>query len=164
MIFLTVGTYPLQFDRLVKAVDIAIMNSQIREEIFGQIGLGNYKPQKMEYVEMLGKEEFDHYFQKASAVIGHAGMGTITTALEYRKPLLVMPRLKRYKEHVNDHQLDTARVFEQLGHVLVAYEEKYLSQKVQALSHFVPEKRRTQLEAVVARISKFLDAVCVERS
>ena len=97
MIFLTVGTYPLPFDRLVKATDTAIMEGLIEEEVFAQIGLCSYMPQNMEYVEMLQKEAFDSYFQKASSVISHAGIGTITMALDNEKPLLVMPRMKRIR-------------------------------------------------------------------
>ena len=55
MIFLTVGTYPLPFERLVKAIDTAIKERLIEEEVFAQVGRCSYKPQNMEYVQMLEK-------------------------------------------------------------------------------------------------------------
>lgn len=163
MIFLTVGTYPLPFDRLVKAIDTAIIEGLIREEVFAQIGLCDYRPQNMEYVEMLQKGTFDSYLQKSSGIIGHAGMGTITTALDYNKPLLVMPRMKRYKEHVNDHQIATARKFEQLGHILVAYEAQELPWKIKLLRTFVSRKREAQPQAVADRIARFLNELVASR-
>jgi len=157
MIFLTVGTYPLPFDRLVKAIDAAIKERLIEEEIFAQIGRCGYKPQNMEYVQMLEKEAFDSYFQKASSIISHAGIGTITMALDNEKPILVMPRLKKYGEVVNDHQVMTARRFEELGHILVAYTEEQLPDKLKQLKSFVPHKRKANPDAVANRIRQFLN-------
>jgi len=93
-------------------------------------------------------------------MIGHAGMGTITMALENGKPLLVMPRLRKYREVVNDHQVAIARRFEAYGHVLVAYEEKELASKAVELKRFVPARRQTQVEDVVRRVSAFLGGLC----
>jgi len=77
-------------------------------------------------------------------------------ALSHNKPLLVMPRLKRYGEHVNDHQLGTARKFEELGHVLAAYTEDELPDKIQQLPNFVPVPRENQAHLVAERIARFL--------
>ena len=111
MIFLTVGTL-FSFDRLVRAVDSAVGKSLIKDEVFAQIGHGGFEPRNMEYVETLDKEAFDEKVRCAACVISHAGMGSIIAALNRKKPLLVMPRMKRFGEHVNDHQVDIARKFE----------------------------------------------------
>lgn len=70
-------------------------------------------------------------------------MDRITMILDHDKPLLVMPRLRKYGEVVNDHQLTIARRFEELGHLLVAYQEEDLPRKAGELKHFVPKKRET---------------------
>jgi len=157
MIFLTVGTYPIPFDRLVKAIDTVAMERLVEEKIFAQIGLCEYQPQNIEYVEILEKGDFDSYFRKATSIISHAGIGTITMALDFNKPLLVMPRRKHLKEHVNDHQVATARKFEELGHILVAYETEELPVKIEELKSFVPRKREAQPHAVAERIARFLN-------
>jgi len=84
-------------------------------------------------------------------------MGTITMALENHKPLLVMPRLKKYGEVVNDHQVTIARKFEELGHILVAHTEEELPDKLRELKTFVPKPRTNQAKAVADRIAKFLN-------
>ncbi|KPL20675.1 MAG: hypothetical protein AMJ75_11410 [Phycisphaerae bacterium SM1_79] len=157
MIFLTVGTYPLQFDRLVKAIDTEVTNGPIEEEVFAQIGFCTYRPQNMEYVEMLPKESFDRYFREASGIISHAGIGTIKMALDSNKPLLTMPRQKKYGEVVNNHQVATARRFEELGHILVAYDVQDLPDGIKKLKDFVPRKRVANPEAVSDRIRRFLE-------
>jgi beta-1,4-N-acetylglucosaminyltransferase len=158
MIFLTVGTQ-FPFDRLVKAVDDVIGDGSFNEEIFAQIGSTSYKPRNFEATSELEKTLFDRHFSEADGIISHAGMGTITMAKERKKPLLVMPRLKKYGEVVNDHQLDIARRLEKLGCLLVAYGTDDLPEKMLKLKTFVPRERATQTEAVSERISQFLKAL-----
>ena len=158
MIFLTVGTQ-FAFDRLVRAVDEAFDNGVIDEEVFAQVGLSSYRPRNMKYAQMLDKKTFDSHFQKASGIIGHAGMGTITMALDHNKPLLAMPRLKKYGEIVSDHQISIARRFSELGHILVAYNAADLPEGIRGMKNFIPRKRETHPHAVADRIRRFLDSL-----
>ena len=155
MIFLAVGTQ-FPFDRLVKALDECLDAGVIDEEIFAQIGETSYQPRNFKSTAFLNKNEFDDNLKHASKVIGHAGIGIIRTALENDKPLLVMPRLEKYHEVVHDHQVDIAKKFEKQGHILVAYSEDELSEKLQELKTFVPNKREVHVGSVVRRISDFL--------
>ena len=158
MIFLTVGTQ-FPFDRLVKPIDDLKGSGDIQEEIFAQIGQSSYKPVNFDYVSHLEKQHFDDYAKKASAIISHAGMGTITIAMENNKPLLVMPRLAKYAEVVNDHQLAIAKKFGEIGHILTAYNARQLPAKIKELKTFVPRKREIQVEAVIQRVSDFLNRI-----
>src|SRR5512143_1471526 len=110
MIFLTVGTQ-FPFDRLVSAVDNLIEQGLIAEEVFAQVGETSYQPRNFEAVPTLEKGSFDAQIKQATAIIGHAGIGTISCALGNGKPLLVMPRLSKYGEVVNDHQVAIAGRF-----------------------------------------------------
>lgn len=160
MIFLTVGTQ-FPFDRLVKAVDEVVGDNRFNGQIFAQVGTTSYRPKNFEAASELEKTLFDKYFSEADGIISHAGMGTITMAREKGKPLLVMPRLRKYGEVVNDHQLDIACRFEKLGYLLVAHSKEDLPEKMQQLKTFVPRERETQPEAVSERIAQFLKALSV---
>ena len=129
----------------------------IDEEIFAQIGESSYKPHNFESVISLDKKVFDERLKKASGIISHAGIGTITMALDNKKPLFVMPRSKKYGEVVNEHQAAIARKFEELGHILVAYKTEELPLKIEELKNFVPRKREAQPQAVAKRIARFLN-------
>ena len=94
MIFLTVGTQ-FPFDRLVKSIDGLITQNGFDEEIFSQIGNSKYEPKNFKAVVSLEKQLFDKYMLNASYIISHAGMVTITIAMETNKPLLVLPRRKK---------------------------------------------------------------------
>lgn len=159
MIFLTVGTQ-FPFERLVRAVDEIAGEDLIHETIFGQVGQSKYKPRNFEYTDFLDKVAFNNYIETAAGIISHAGMGTIMMALDKRKPLLAMPRLKKHDEVVNDHQVALSKKLEELGHILVAHNSKSLAAKMCHLKHFVPKKRETNIKAVTERISRFLRQSC----
>ena len=158
MIFLTVGTQ-FPFDRLVKSVDQAFDEGLIEEEIFAQIGETSYKPHNFESVASLEKKVFDKHFKEASSVISHAGIGTITMALDNNKPLLVMPRSKKYGEVVNDHQAAIARRFSELGHILAVYHIKDFPDGIRKLKNFVSKERKASPDAIVDRIRLFLNSL-----
>ena len=158
MIFLTAGTQ-FPFDRLVNAVDRAIDNNLIDEEIFAQIGGNSYTPRNFKSVNFLDKSRFDSCIRQSSAIISHAGMGTITIALEHEKPLLVMPRQKKYGEAVNDHQIAIAKRLEELNHFLVAYDERELPDKIKELRTFIPTPRKAEPKKVAAKIAEYLDSI-----
>lgn len=104
-LFVTVGSQ-LPFDRLIIAVDEwAQQHSDCR--VFAQIGFSRYRPNFMRYQATLSPSEYREALMKADLIVAHAGMGTIISALELGKPLLLMPRLAEKKEHRNDHQLAT---------------------------------------------------------
>ncbi|MCI5150913.1 MAG: glucuronosyltransferase [Candidatus Electrothrix sp. MAN1_4] len=131
MIFVTVGAQ-LPFDRLIRAVDLwAGENRTI--DVFAQTGKGKYQPEHIEYKNFLSPAEFESKMQAARCIVGHAGMGTIITAMEYEKPLLVMPRDATLGEHRNNHQMDTARRFAPRQHFEVAYNEEELGEKIDEL-------------------------------
>lgn len=156
MIFLTIGTlHP--FDRLIKTVDTLVGTGRITQPVIGQIGSGNYKPEHFQACEVLDKKTFDEHMEKAEMIISHAGMGSIITAITLKKPMIIMPRLKKYREHVNDHQLDTALKFQELGIVLVANDEAEMIEKIAMVSDFKPAQRTAQIEPLKARISGFLN-------
>ena len=124
MIFVTVGTQ-LPFDRLAKTVDEWAGRSG-RTDVFAQIASTDWRPNHIEWAQFIDPREFREKVESASVLIAHAGIGSILTALEFRKPILIMPRRAELKEHRNDHQVATAKRFEELGHVTVAYDEDEL--------------------------------------
>jgi UDP-N-acetylglucosamine transferase subunit ALG13 len=158
MIFLTVGTL-FPFDRLVRAIDEAFDKGLIDEELFAQIGESSYKPRNFESVASLAKGLFDERLKQASGVIGHAGVGTIAIAIDNNKPLLVMPRLRKHNEHVNDHQVAIARKFSELGHILVADDVEDLPDGIRRLKNFVPKERIAAPSTVADRIRRFLNSL-----
>ena len=158
MIFLTVGVQS-SFDRLVRAVDDFFDTHDLDDVIFAQIGNSGYKPRNFEAVASLDATTFDRRFGQASAIVSHAGMGTIMLACEHGKPLLAMPRLKRLGEVIDNHEVALADEFEALGHILVAHSARELTAKLTRLKSFVPLRRAAHAGAVAERIRSFVQSI-----
>mgnify|MGYP006281604877 CR=1 FL=1 len=144
MIFVTIGSHT-PFDRLVRTVD-AWAAGQSDRDIFAQIGDGAYLPQHMRYERHLDPDTFEHAVQRAKVIVGHAGTGTIISALQFGKPILVMPRCAALRETRNDHQVATAARFAERGYVVVARDEHELSVALDDLEA-LPERARIGRQA-----------------
>ena len=126
MIFLTVGNMD-PFDLLIRTVDDWIATNQHPGmPVSAQIGKGNYLPTNFEYVRFLSPKDFIEKFKQAKIVISHAGMGTIITAMELSKPIIVMPKRATLGEQRNEHQLATVRHFQRSKQIYVADSEQEL--------------------------------------
>jgi UDP-N-acetylglucosamine transferase subunit ALG13 len=125
MIFVTIGTQ-IPFDRFIEAIDeIAVL---INETIIVQTFKGKYQPKCVQTVNFLNPNDFKNFIDKARLIVSHAGMGSILSALEYEKPIIIFPRLASLGEHRNDHQIATAMKMNELGYVYVAYDKKQLKE------------------------------------
>lgn len=118
MIFVTVGTQKFQFNRLLEYIDKEIENGNVKQDVFAQVGHSDYKPKNYQYKDFIDKQEFEEYLKKSDLVITHSGVGTIIAALNQNKPVIVVPRLAKYKEHVDDHQIEIADSFSKKSFVI----------------------------------------------
>jgi len=140
MIFVTVGEQ-LPFDRLIRTVDEC--SSLTGQEIFAQIGETDLRPESIKYKKFLDPDLFKDKFMAAELIIAHAGMGTIITALELGKPVLVMPRQAILGEHRNDHQFATAKKFLKLNYIEVAFDEVELREKMTNMRNITQFSKET---------------------
>ena len=118
MIFVTLGTQDKQFVRLIEAVN----KIDTDEQIVAQVGSTNCSKLKLrdniKIYDYLSDNEFDKYMNNARIIITHAGVGTIIKGLKLNKTMIVAARLKKYKEHVNDHQLQILDNFSKEGYII----------------------------------------------
>jgi UDP-N-acetylglucosamine transferase subunit ALG13 len=127
MIFVTIGTQ-IPFDRFIEAIDeiAALMNEKIIVQTFRD----RYEPKYVQTVNFLAPDEFKNFINQARLIISHAGMGSILSAMEYEKPIIIFPRLASLGEHRNDHQIATAMKMNELGYVYVAYDKRQLKELI----------------------------------
>lgn len=122
MILISVGTQ-LPFQRLVNAVDLWA-ETRKDVEVIAQIGPDKrHVPHNMQYFDFKPIEEFEVLQRECSLMVSHAGVGSIMKAIEFRKPIIIMPRSHKLREHRNDHQIATAKYFFNLPNVYVARDE-----------------------------------------
>lgn len=106
MIFVTVGTHYIGFDRLIKKMDEIAPN--LNDEVIMQIGNTNYEPKNTEWFKFMEYDKILNFIKKADIIICHGGAGTLLDILDLNKFIIVIPRLKKYKEAYDDHELELA--------------------------------------------------------
>lgn len=120
MIFVTVGSRSYRFDRLFKKLDELYENGVLTEPMFAQVGLSTYKPKHYEFKDFITQEEFAERLKEADIVVSHGASGSIMKALNSGKKVIAVTRLKKYKEHINDHQIQINEAFSANGYVIMA--------------------------------------------
>ena len=113
MIYVTVGTLFLDFPRLIRKMDAIAETSG--ERVVVQTGLSKTLPTRCEHFDFRPHDEVIALQREARVIVCHAGIGSVLDALEVRRPLVVVPRLKKHNEHLTDHQLDIAQAVERRG-------------------------------------------------
>ncbi|MCX6803186.1 MAG: glycosyltransferase [Candidatus Diapherotrites archaeon] len=109
MIFVSVGTHKQQFNRLLTKVNELIKKGIIKDSVFAQTGYSNYTPKYYKHEKFLGIHEFDKKIRDCDIFITHAGEGNIGTALQFEKKMVIIPRLTKFREHTNNHQIELAK-------------------------------------------------------
>ena len=131
MIFVTVGSQ-LPFDRLIKAADLWAGKYK-DQEVYAQVGISDFEPKNIKFCQNMSPDEYNNYLNRADFIVAHAGMGTIISALDNGKRLLLLSRLASMGEHRNDHQLATAKKFSHFSNIEIAKDENELQVKMSAL-------------------------------
>lgn len=109
MIFITVGTHEQPFDRLIEYVDKLVENGVISEEVIMQIGYSTYEPKHCKFDKLIPYQQMVKNVQDARIVITHGGPASFIMPLQFGKIPVVVPRQKKFNEHVNDHQLEFSK-------------------------------------------------------
>lgn len=118
MILVLLGTQNNSFHRLLEEIEKNIDAGNITDKVVVQAGFTKYESTKMEIFDMIPQEELDNLIKEANLVITHGGVGSIMSAVKQGKKVIAVPRLKKYGEHVNDHQLEIIETFKKQGIII----------------------------------------------
>jgi UDP-N-acetylglucosamine transferase subunit ALG13 len=154
MIFVMVGTHNLGFERLIKKMD----KIAGREEVVMQIGTTAYVPSNAKNFAFTGIKSMYDYIEEADVVVTHGGIGCVTDALAYGKPLVIVPRLKKHNEHTNDHQLDLAEEIAKEGRAVMVLDIDGLEDAI-GEAKTTSVKRKKEGDNVVDIINEYLESM-----
>lgn len=157
MIFVAVGTQKFPFNRLLESIDNLIDSGDIQEEVFAQIGNSTYKPKYYKYLTFLDKNEFQNCIDSCTLLVTHSGVATIIEGLKKSKPVIVMPRLAKYGEHIDDHQLQIANAFKKLNFIFECGENDDLAKLIREAQKHHFDKYISQQNNVIKEIRSFLN-------
>jgi len=148
MIFVTLGTHELEFTRLLNYLE----KMDIDEEVIIQCGNTNFKSKKYKIVPFLTPDEFNEAMNKCDLLICHGGVGSILSALKKNKKVITVPRLSKYNEHNDDHQVEICKKFSKENYIIscLNYEE---------LEYAIKNYKRIVLEPYIFNNSRLLNFI-----
>lgn len=155
MIFITLGSQKFQFNRLLKAVD----ELKLEEEVFAQIGYSDYRPQNFAYKEFLDRDEFAEIMGKADIVITHGGTGAIIGAVKKGKKVIAVPRLAKYGEHVDDHQIQLIEQFKEQNLIYGLADCTQLEEGLQFVKGHKFDAYESNTKTIIDSIESFINTI-----
>jgi UDP-N-acetylglucosamine transferase subunit ALG13 len=154
MIFLTVGTNEAPFDRLLRV----FASNPPDEELVAQCGPSRICPPRATCVDYLPYDELVAMIRHARLVITHCGVGSIMTALANGKRPIVVPRLRRFGEAVDDHQVQLGRRLHEAGLVTYVAEPEDVGAALDAAGDIAGAVELGPDRRLVAELTEFVQA------
>lgn len=157
MIFITLGSQKFQFNRLLIAVDDLVKKQVIKDEVFAQTGYSDYEPQYFQYKQFLDRVEFTEVIRRADIVITHGGTGAIIGAVKQGKKVIAVPRMEKYGEHVDDHQLQLIEQFISMNLIASCNDCHELEDALEYVKNTTFESYMLNTETIIKSIEDFLN-------
>ncbi len=159
MILVLFGTQQNEFTRLLRKIEDLIDDGIITDKVVVQAGFTKYKTDKMEIFDMISEEKLEKLIDEADIVITHGGIGSIITSLEKHKKVIAVPRLHEFNEHVNDHQKQIVRVFNEKKYLIGIQNVDDLPDALKRLETFEPEEYKKNNQNMINIIENFIDNI-----
>lgn len=156
MIFVTLGSQKFQFNRLLKELDRLIGDNVLEEEVFAHIGYSDYLPKNYKYKKFLSREEFIEFEKRADCVITHGGTGAIIGAVKKGKKVIAVPRLAKFGEHVDDHQMQLINQFSEMKLIIPCYEIESLADAYIRTKDMETLEYKSNTEKYIEDIEEFI--------
>ena len=156
MILVTLGTQDKPFNRLLVNIEEQIKKGNIKEEVVVQAGFTKYESKNMKVFDLVDREEFQELITKCDLLITHGGVGSILTGLKNNKKVIVCPRLSKYGEHMNDHQIQIVSNFAKEGYILEYNDGDDLGKVLKNIKKFKPKKFKSNTDKFVSIIENFI--------
>lgn len=154
---MTVGTSNFKFTRLFQILDELCEEKILNgNDIIVQTGISDYKSKYYKCFDMIAADEQKEYMRAADYMITHAGTGSIIYALKHHKKVIAFPRFMKYREHVDDHQLELVKAFASVGCILYARDKKELCSCIQEIEEFHPSEFHSNTEQFEALLDNII--------
>ena len=157
MILVVLGTQDKEFPRLLEAVDREIEKGTIKEKVVVQAGQTKYESKNMEILDLVSTPEFDKLIDKADLIITHGGAGSILSAIKKGKKIIAAARLKKYKEHHNDHQKQIIKEFADQGYILELRDFNKLDKMIEKSKSFKPKKFESNTNNMIKLLENYIE-------
>ena len=140
-------------------MDKLIDKNVINDEVFAQTGCSDYRPENYKYKQFLDRNEFEEWENKCDIMITHGGTGAIIGAVKKGKKVVAVPRLAKYGEHVDDHQMQLLKQFEDMDIIESCYDLNKLGEAIDAVKRNKYREYISNTERFINHINSFLEQI-----
>ena len=102
------------------------------------------------------QDEFNDYLDKSDIVITHAGTGVIINSIKRNKKVIGIPRLAKYGEHVDDHQIQLIKEFTDMNFISAAYDMNELEEKMEEIKTKGFNTYKSNTDVLINDITEFI--------
>ena len=159
MILVLLGTQNNSFHRLLEEIEKNIKNGTIKEEVIVQAGYTKFETDKMKIIDLMSKEQLEKFQDEADLIITHGGVGSIISSIDKEKKVIAVPRMHEYGEHVNNHQKEIVKDFNDKGYIIGIEKVEDLKQAIIKSKEFEPKKYQSNNEKMLKIIEEFIDNI-----
>jgi UDP-N-acetylglucosamine transferase subunit ALG13 len=135
--FVSLGSHTAGFDRCLRMVDEAVARGILPGPVRSQVGHSDLVPASFAPTRWRSPGDMRQAIAESEVIVCHGGAGVISAVLRAGRRPIVVPRLERHREHVDDHQEEIARKLAELELVVVA-DDRITSEAVRAAKHPLP--------------------------
>ena len=157
MILVTLGTQDKSFNRLLEAIEKQIKLGNINDRVVVQAGCTKFHSDNMEIFDLIPIDDFDLLVEQCDLLITHGGVGSIIAGLNKNKKVIAAARLKKFKEHINDHQLQIIETFSNNGYILKLDNFDELGNLIKSIDNFKPKKYKSNVDNFRDTIKNCID-------
>lgn len=159
MILVLLGTFPTQFKRPLVELDSLCEKGLINEEIIVQSGHTEIDSKHLTLRPFMAANDLMELYKKARIVISHAGSGSILKGVKLGKTVIAIPRLAKYAEVVDDHQLEILVEFEKMGYLIPWYEKDNLIDLLDKAEVFVPAPYVSKKQQIIDYLDEYISGL-----
>ena len=109
-VLVTLGTNDYPFQRAIDLIKELCIYNDSRVNWVIQTGNTSIEnpPINSKIIISTSRSEMEEYIKESSLVISHCGIGSINEMLRYQKKVFFIPRVEKYNEFSDDHQMQIA--------------------------------------------------------
>lgn len=159
MILVLLGTQNNSFHRLLEEVQKCIDEGTIKDKVVVQAGSTKFESDDMEIFNLIEQNKFNELIEQANIIITHGGVGSIVTAVKLGKKVIAVPRLRKYGEHVNDHQIQIVKDFNDKGYIIGIENVEDLKEAIIKSKTFEPVKYQPNNQKMLKIIENFIENI-----
>ena len=147
---------------MLAEIERLIKSGRITDTVIAQIGNTKFTTDlpnsKMQLIDFTTPKEMDTLIENADFIITHGGVATIIKGVNIGKKIIAVPRLKKYREHVNDHQLQIIENFSESGYIVGTKGVEDIEDSLDKIKEFIPKKYKSNNQAFVEKLMNTINS------